>query len=718
MIEKDKIYPVIVDESENIVYISDPETYEVIYLNQAMRDTLDLKPGEDYQGRLCYELLQGQSAPCQFCTNGYLMRDKFYTWKHYNEKLGRHFSLRDKLIEIDGHLFRLEICVDITESEELHKNLERKLSIEETLVQCIHMLSENQDIDMSINGLLRIIGEFFQADRSYIFECNYEEDILVNTYEWCNEGVIPQKENLQRVPRDVTDHWMELFRNNGAVYLPSVSSRVDEKAPEAAILSQQGIGCLMAAPIWEAELQKDGEKTLYGFIGVDDPTRGVEHIKLLQSVAYFIYNDVQKRRMIMKLGEMGRIDALTGLGNRNFYMEKLKELSGQKQKSMGVVFCDINGLKYANDHFGHAYGDKMIRSVAQGVKQTFPENAYRIGGDEFIALYVNGTKEEFYRRLEALKKYAENECICDFSMGVNFGEGTFDVEELIGGSDNMMYLEKQTYYGSMVSGKPAYHKAVARQLVREIETGGFEVFLQPKICLETGEMVGAEALLRQKGEDGGYYLPEQFITLYEKEGVIPFLDCFAFEEVCGMLQEWMAAGGKPVPVSVNFSRISLMKRGIVQRLAEIRERYGVPEQLLVLEITESISKMEPSALQALIDELKKYHFVVSLDDYGYQYSNLAILSNMDFVELKLDRSLVENLKDNPKARVLVENSIEMCRQLNQIISTAEGIEDDEQLDILKGFKCNMGQGFLFSHPLPRDEFFEKFGKTAGIPNGD
>ena len=91
---------------------------------------------------------------------------------------------------------------------------------------------------------------------------------------------------------------------------------------------------------------------------------------------------------------------------------------------------------------------------------------------------------------------------------------------------------------------------------------------------------------------------------------------------------------------------------------------------------------------------------------------------MDFVELKLDRSLVENLKDNPKARVLVENSIEMCRQLNQIISTAEGIEDDEQLDILKGFKCNMGQGFLFSHPLPRDEFFEKFGKTAGIPNGD
>ena len=155
-----------------------------------------------------------------------------------------------------------------------------------------------------------------------------------------------------------------------------------------------------------------------------------------------------------------------------------------------------------------------------------------------------------------------------------------------------------------------------------------------------------------------------------------------------------------------------MQRGIVRDLAQIREKYGVPEKLLVLEITESISKMEPPALKELMKEFEKYHFVVSLDDYGYQYSNLSILSNMDFVELKLDKSLVDNLKDNPKARVVVENSIEMCRQLNKVISTAEGIESKEQMDILKGFNCDMGQGFLFSHPLLKKEFFQKYGKHS------
>lgn len=709
MIEKDKVYPVIVDESENIVYISDPETYEVIYLNQAMRDTLDLEPGEDYEGRRCYELLQGQSAPCSFCTNAFLTKDKFYTWKHFNEKLNRYYSLRDKLVEIDGHLFRMEICVDVTESEMLHKNLERQLSIEETLVQCIHMLSENTDIDKSIDGLLRIIGEFYQADRAYIFECNYKKNILVNTYEWCSEGIISQKENLQSVPAEASRQWMDLFHDHGAVHLPSVRRRVEENAPEADILEQQGIGCLMAAPIWEAASREgDGQKQLYGFIGVDDPKRGAEHIKLLQSVAFFIYNDIQKRRMIMKLEEMSRVDALTGLGNRNYYMEKLESLEKMDLRSLGVVFCDINGLKYANDHYGHAYGDKMIQSVACGVKRTFPEFAYRIGGDEFIALYINGTEEEFYKRFEALKDYAKNECICDFSMGVSFGDENINVDELISGSDNMMYTEKQIYYDNTLEGISVQHRAAARQLVNDIREGNFEVFLQPKVCLDTGEMVGAEALLRRKKEDGDYLLPEQFISLYEKEGVIHYLDCFAFEEVCGILREWMDTGADPVPVSVNFSRMSLMQSGIVRDLAQIREKYGIPEKLLVLEITESISKIEPPALRELMKEFEKYHFVVSLDDYGYQYSNLSILSNMDFVELKLDKSLVDNLKDNPKARVVVENSIEMCRQLNKVVSTAEGIESEEQLDILKGFNCNMGQGFLFSHPLPKDEFFRKF----------
>ena len=181
-----------------------------------------------------------------------------------------------------------------------------------------------------------------------------------------------------------------------------------------------------------------------------------------------------------------------------------------------------------------------------------------------------------------------------------------------------------------------------------------------------------------------------------------------------MLHRWIEEGGTPVPISVNFSRVSLMGSQVVKRLAKIRDRYKVPSRLLIIEVTESISQMEPRALRSLMDDFEKYDFVVSLDDYGYQYSNLAILINMNFVELKLDKSLVDDLAVNPKARIVVENSIDMCRRLNRVISTAEGIENEEQLSILKEFHCNVGQGYFFSEPLPKEVFLRKFGVCRKI----
>lgn len=708
MVEKEKIYPIIVDESENMVYISDPETYEVIYLNQAMMETLDIQPGETYTGRLCYDLFQGLDSPCPFCTNKCIGKEQFYTWKHYNDKLKTYFSLQDKLIEVDGHDYRIEICTDITESEVHSKNLERQLTIEETLVECIHTLSKNEDMNVAIHKLLQIIGNFYQADRAFIFEYDRLNHTVSNTYEWYKEGARSLQAELQNIPSEQVSQRKAHFVHDEVLYVQGINQADSETIPE--ILRRFGVNSHMAAPIWEEHSQNvQGKRRLTGVIGVDNPSRGEEHIKLLQSVSFFVSNDIYKRRMFSRFEELSHTDALTGLGNRNFYLEKIDELKAKDLDSLGVVFIDINGLKYANDHYGHPYGDEMIQSVARGIHQVFPEYAFRIGGDEFVALYVNGTKDEFERRLEELRTFAEDECICDFSMGVNFGQGKINIEEQIGYSDSMMYVEKQVYYGSVMDGRRQQHKALARKLVHEIEAGNFEIYLQPKINLQTGEMVGAEALMRRQGEEGEVLLPDKFISLYETEGVIQYLDCYAFEEVCRLLKRWVESDGDPVPISVNFSRVSLMGSHVVRRLAEIREKYEIPPELLVIEVTESISQMEPKALRSLMEDFERYHFVVSLDDYGYQYSNLAILINMNFVELKLDKSLVDDLADNPKARIVVENSIDMCRRMNQVISTAEGIENEEQLSILKEFHCDVGQGYLFSVPLPKEVFFQKFG---------
>lgn len=455
MSEKEKIGYIIANDSDNVIYVSDPKTYEVIYLNKAIKATLGIEADDDrYRGQLCYELLQGMDAPCPFCTNSVLSKDRYHVWKHFNEKLGKYFSLKDKLIEVDGHSYRLEICMDITDSELRNQELALQLSIEETVVECVHALSEIQDMEESMNALLKIIGGFYQADRAYIFENDANKKALFNIYEWCKDGAAPHIEHLQNVPTDFISHWVKHFEEEGSFHFESVDGQDTEKSPDQEILEMQGIESLITAPIWEQD--EKGVRRLAGFIGVDNPSRGMEHIKLLQSVAYFVHENFERNRMFTKLHEMSMTDELSGLGNRNAYMKQLEELEANPPQSLGVIFMDINGLKYANDHLGHAYGDDMIRSVAQGIHSFFSGCGFRIGGDEFVVLYAIGSKVEFEKRLDKMKEYAQDECICDFSMGVNFCEKGVIVDDLIARSDEMMYEEKQFYYGCAFNDKQAH----------------------------------------------------------------------------------------------------------------------------------------------------------------------------------------------------------------------------------------------------------------------
>ena len=165
--EYDQISSQIMDESENMVYISDPDSFELVYMNRALEEQFGT--GSKYIGEKCYKVLQGLEEPCPFCTNKYLTKDRYYIWKHYNPVFKKYFELKDKLIEIDGRNMRLEIGTDITETETEHQELERQLSIEETLVECIHTLSEHMEIDTAINELLRIIGDFYKADRQGLY---------------------------------------------------------------------------------------------------------------------------------------------------------------------------------------------------------------------------------------------------------------------------------------------------------------------------------------------------------------------------------------------------------------------------------------------------------------------------------------------------------------------------------------------------------------------
>lgn len=704
----EEISALIIRESDNIVYLSDPQTYEVIFLNRAALHMLGDPPPEVWRKLPCYKLIQGKDAPCEFCTNHKLTRDSFYGWDHYNEKLKRFMYKRNKLVELEGRLVRLEIATDNTEKELMFQRLEHNLEMETTLLKCIQTLSQHLDLEAAINSLLEIIGGYYHAQRAYIFECDYEQGLLVNTYEWCEPGVAPMIQNLKALPLAAADRWMDAFRAKGEFFISALDKNVDKQSDEYAILEPQGIYSLMAAPL------KDGE-TIAGFIGVDNPEANVKEMLLLRSVAYFVMDDILKRRLNAALKLLSYTDALTDLWNRRKYVEALQSLEAAPPSVLGIIYVDINGLKIANDTCGHEYGDYLIRHTADILRELFQERVYRVGGDEFVVLCTDLASGAFQAKVNALRTMIREDEEFDVSVGVKWGESGADVTRQVVSADELMYVEKQRYYSTRLTGRGSHRSNLSKELVQEIQNGRFVVYLQPKICIQTGELCGAEALVRRLDDQGHCIPPVQFIPRYEAEGIIRHVDFFMLNQVCALLRNWSRQGWHPIRVAVNLSRLTLMEQDVASELAAVCASYGVSPRNIAIEVTESAGIMGIRELRGLVSVLKGKGFSISLDDFGAEYSNLAILADLEFNEVKLDKSLIDELEINRRSRVVTSHAIGLCRELDQITSVAEGIETPGQLEILASMRCEVGQGYHFDTPLPVSAFEEKYLRKLAYP---
>lgn len=691
-----KYEQLIIKYLENIVYVADPVSFELLYINEKGKEVLHLE-GNEYQGKKCYKLLQGRSSPCEFCTNSKLKEETFYNWTHFNELFQRHFMMNDTLIEVEpGKLARLEIAVDITENEKRARELEQRLTMEETLLKCAETLSANNDQFTAINELLNIVAVYYGGNRAYIFEINYDENTITNTYEWCAEGISEELSNLQKLPISAIDNWLAQFNKCGEFYLTSVNDTLDKESDEYRILAAQEIESLIAAPLIE-------NNQIIGFIGVDDPNANVENLYLLKSVTYYIINDIQKRKMVGKLEYLSYVDLLTDVYNRNRYIRDLDSLKMYAPASMGVIYLDINGLKLLNDNYGHRYGDYIIKKAAKLICGVF-DAVYRIGGDEFVVLCIDIDEQQFKEKVELLRQRLAKEGDINASIGSTWEKGKVNLDLLINHADDLMYAEKQCYYSQGLDHAYSRRSSAAEQIITDIKNKQFIIFLQPKICLKTGELEGAEALIRRQREDGSLMSPDQFVPNYESAGIIRFIDFFTLEAVCKTLRKWAKRGTKSVKISVNLSRVTLLEPDVVDSIARILKIYEVDPKQICIEITESVSKLKPRELHEIAEKFFAYGFSISLDDYGSQYSNMSILSDVVFNELKLDKSFIDRIVESERARMLVSHTIDLCKGFKNTLTVAEGIENEEQLKILKEYGCDTGQGFYFSRPLSITEF--------------
>lgn len=326
---------------------------------------------------------------------------------------------------------------ELAVSERTKEQIRQRLEIATMLNSCVGKLNSDTDIDVGINNLLATVNGYFQADRTYVFEIDPDRDVLINTFEYiCGQEVSAQMDNLQEVPVSVIKVWMQNFRQGRSYYMSDLEQ--ERGQPSYEMLKAQQVWRLLAVP-----LMKGG--AVVGFLGVDNPRAHYDDATLLASIQFFVTNSLDRKKQQAYLEKLSYRDMLTGLYNRNRYIERLEAYKQVQDQQIGAIYIDLNGLKKVNDEQGHRAGDELIVRAAGTIAGIFAEDAYRVGGDEFVVILLDVSREDFARKTEQLRRQMQKNSV-DASIGGVWQASTENLENLLRRADENMYREKKRYY--------------------------------------------------------------------------------------------------------------------------------------------------------------------------------------------------------------------------------------------------------------------------------
>ena len=596
---------------------------------------------------------------------------------------------------------------------DIHKNLNQTteldsarndLSVEKKLLDCIENLVMNDDFTAAVNSGLTTILEYYDADRTYIFEFQWKENLTRNTYEICRDGISPQIENLQTVPVDVVARWVDSFEDqeqNTIIFIGDVDALKDDPTHrlEYDCLHPQGIKSLIAVPIFI-----NGK--LHGFLGIDNPRSHMDALTLLTQLTYIIANELQKRLLTEALTKKSYQDPLTGLNNRLAYDEMLDHLRG-KEFPVGVGFLDINGLKWINDTLGHDMGNKVIQKICTILNEHIEQQyIYRISGDEFVMIWPDVDYKVFMsaaKKLEAALFDEKNIASFGFVWGKEEDTGI-----AVRKAEKAMQTAKNKFYAAnaeLKDSRPGYLDA----LLQEFRDSTFIPYWQPLYSIQYNRVYGAEVLVRKIDPHGNIQAPVEFIDVMEREHMISMVDFTMLRQACELIQKW-----KPVwpdiVLNVNFSRNTLMEPDFLERIDQILSETGADPAQLIFEITESSQNIQLESLCSLLDEVKQRGISLAIDDLGTEASCLEMLYLPQISVAKIDKGLIDKAEHIDREQLVIKHLVDLCHDLN-MRCVAEGIETDSQIELLKKLGCDKLQGYKIGKPMLPEDFLRQFGNN-------
>lgn len=414
----------------------------------------------------------------------------------------------------------------------------------------------------------------------------------------------------------------------------------------------------------------------------------------------------------------GQYDSLTGVYNKETFYEKTEALVRRNPERNYTIIClDIDRFKIVNDLYGTEEGDRLLQFVTNHLKVGTAEAGGAVGrivADVFACCYPNIGGQYAYIAELITKLFKDYPLQMELVAAIGF----YQVEDRFMPASRMCdrallalksvknkYVKNYAVYDQKLRANLILEQEIVNDMESALENREFKVYMQPKCDMDTGKIVGAEALVRWQHPEKGLIPPSEFIPAFEKNQFIIKVDYFIWEEVCRELRRQIAAGKRPIPISVNVSRTNLYQNDLYQQLVSLVERYQIDPALFQLEITETVYARNMEYLSKVVDRLQAYGFTILMDDFGSGYSSLNMLKDIHIDVIKLDmRFLTGETDGHDKGGDIMSSVVRMAKWLNLYV-IAEGVETEQQVEFLLSINCHYAQGYYYYRPMPMDVFW-------------
>jgi diguanylate cyclase (GGDEF)-like protein/PAS domain S-box-containing protein len=443
----------------------------------------------------------------------------------------------------------------------------------------------------------------------------------------------------------------------------------------------------------------------------------------LKGDSVWLHEDITERKLAEeKLYKLANYDDLTGLPNRSFFTSMLEQAIQRSKRGnteFAVLFIDLDRFKLINDSLGHDMGDRVLCEIADRIQNVIRSSdlAARLGGDEFTVIIDSfGTMTDLLNVAEKVNMelarsiiFDQRELFVGGSIGISvYPRDGLVSDELLSHADAAMYSAKEMgrnnaqFYNEKIGLNSEKFIELSSSLRLALENDEFELHFQPKVELKSRKIIGMEALIRWNRPEVGLVSPFEFIPILEESGLMSEVGSWVIQEAGRAYKKWVDKGLAPGHIAVNLSERQFNNDQLLDSLSAVLKETGIPASSLELEITESLMMGDTHNATKVLKEIKARGFDIAMDDFGTGYSSLAYLKRFPIDTIKIDRTFVRDIATDEDDSAIVDAILAIARQL-KLKSVAEGIETEEQLSLLLTKECEIGQGYLFSKPVPADE---------------